>query len=43
MRDEPLARARLEILDRVLIAGVVRDHELESRRRFDELAGLLDR
>jgi hypothetical protein len=30
-RDEALARARLEVLEDVLVAGVVRDDELEAR------------
>src|SRR6185437_1474079 len=36
-------RARFEIFDRVLVAGIVGYDELKARRRFDQLAGLLDR
>ena len=42
-RDETLPSAGLEILDRVLIAGIVGDHDLKSRRRFDQLTRSLDR
>ena len=41
--DEALSRARLELLERVLVAGVVGDDELESWRRLDDLSVLLDR
>ena len=42
-RDEALPRARLQVLEHVLVAGVVGDDELEARRGLDELAGLVDR
>ncbi len=42
-RDEALPRRRLEVLRETLVAGVVRDHELEVRVRLDPLAGLLER
>ena len=40
---EALSRARLEILDRVLVARVVRDDHLKARRCLDELTRSLDR
>jgi hypothetical protein len=40
---EALPRARLQILERMLVSRVVGDHELESRRRLEKLAGLFDR
>ena len=42
-RDEALPRARLQVLEHALVAGVVRDHQLESRRGVQQLAGLVDR
>src|SRR5439155_14205387 len=39
---EALPRGGLQILHDVLIAGIVRHHELEIGIRFDELSGLLD-
>ena len=42
-RDEALARARLQILQHALIAGVVRNHEQEIGMRGQQLAGLFDR
>jgi hypothetical protein len=38
---EALARARLQILQKALVARVIRDHEHEARRRAQELAGLV--
>ncbi len=42
-RDEALPSARLQILEDVLVAGVVGDDHLESGRRFHQLTGLVDR
>src|SRR5690606_14342744 len=42
-RDEALSRARLQILEHALIAGVVGNDELKAGRSFDRLAGLVDR
>ena len=41
--DEALSRALFEILDRVLVPGVVRDHELKTGSSLDQLTRLLDR
>ena len=42
-RDEALARARLEALERVLVAGVVADHQHEARRGGQQFTGAVQR
>ena len=42
-RDEALPRARLQVLEHALVAGVVGDDELEAGGGRDHLAGLVDR
>ena len=42
-RDESLPRARLQVLEHVLVARVVGDDELKPGRRLEQLAGLVDR
>src|SRR5688500_16028103 len=41
-RDKALASARLEVLGYVLIAGIIRNHELKTGRRFDQFPGFID-